>query len=113
MTFSVQNLTFDAAGLIPAVIQDHVSGTVLMLGYMNQESLNKTIKENRVTFWSRSRKELWRKGDTSGHIQIVRSISYDCDADALLIQVEQSGSACHTGEFSCFHNHDLRSGDES
>jgi phosphoribosyl-AMP cyclohydrolase len=113
MTFTVQNLTFDSQGLIPAIIQEECSGKVLMLGYMNEEAIRKTLTENRVTFWSRSRQELWRKGDTSGHIQIVRSISYDCDADALLVQVEQTGVACHTGEMSCFHNHDLLiSGDE-
>ena len=107
MTFSIQNLSYDSRGLIPAIIQDELSGTVLMLGYMNEEALGRTLAEKRVTFWSRSRQELWRKGDTSGHIQSVQSISYDCDADALLIQVNQTGSACHTGEFSCFHNHDL------
>lgn len=113
MTFLVKNLTFDSQGLIPAIIQEESSGKVLMLGYMNEEALERTLTENRVTFWSRSRQELWRKGDTSGHIQNVRSVSYDCDADALLIQVEQTGVACHTGEMSCFHKYDLHnSGDE-
>ena len=114
MTFSVQNLTFDSQGLIPAIIQEKSTGKVLMLGYMNEEALTRTLTEHTVTFWSRSRQELWRKGDTSGHKQTVESISYDCDADALLIQVEQTGVACHTGEMSCFHNHDVyNSGDDS
>lgn len=98
---------FDANGLIPAIIQSAESGRVLMLGYMNEEALRRTLEEGRVTFWSRSRQEYWRKGDTSGHIQLVRSIAADCDTDTLLIQVKQIGAACHTGAESCFDTHPL------
>ncbi len=99
---ALEKLKFNGDGLIPAVIQDVHSGTVLMLAYMNKESLQKTLKEGRTWFFSRSRNKLWAKGETSGHVQKVRSISYDCDADTLLIQVEQTGAACHEGSFSCF-----------
>lgn len=92
----------DANGLVCAVIQDATSGRVLMVGYMDDEALARTLKEGRVTFWSRSRQEYWRKGDTSGHFQLLRGIEIDCDGDALLLQVEQIGVACHTGTFSCF-----------
>lgn len=102
MNVDLPNLKFDGNGLIPAIIQDAENGQVLMLGYMNEESLRRTIDEGRVTFWSRSRQEFWRKGDTSGHVQHVHSISVDCDADTLLVRVEQTGSACHTGSRSCF-----------
>ena len=98
------SVRFDEAGLVPAIIQDDDSGVVLMLGYMNQESLERTVAEGRVTFWSRSRQELWRKGDTSGHVQFVRSISIDCDSDTLLIRVQQVGAACHNGTTSCFES---------
>ncbi len=91
-------------GLIPAVIQDATSGEVLMLGYMNQESWEETLKSGKVTFWSRSRKTLWLKGETSGHVQRVKEIYLDCDGDALLFKVDQiGGAACHTGYKSCFH----------
>lgn len=90
-------------GLIPIIIQDFYSGEVLMLAYMNKESLEKTIKTNTTWFWSRSREELWNKGSTSGHFQYVKSIHIDCDGDTLLIKVEQVGSACHTGHRSCFY----------
>jgi phosphoribosyl-AMP cyclohydrolase len=92
----------DSDGLVAAVIQQYDSGDVLMLGWMDDEALRRTLAEGRVTFWSRSRQEYWRKGDTSGHIQVVRSVSLDCDGDALLVQVDQHGAACHTGEESCF-----------
>ena len=95
-------LTFDANGLVPAIIQDDETETVLMLGYMNHEAVRRTVTEGRVTFWSRSRQEYWRKGDTSGNVQYVKSVDVDCDADALLIRVEQVGPACHTGTRSCF-----------
>ncbi len=95
-------LTFDANGLVPAIIQDDESEAVLMLGYMNHEAVRRTVTEGRVTFWSRSRQEYWRKGDTSGNVQYVKSVDVDCDADALLIRVEQVGPACHTGARSCF-----------
>ncbi len=97
-------LKFDEKGLIPAVIQDAVSNEVLMVAYMNKESYEITLEEGRTCFWSRSRKTLWRKGETSGHVQRVVEIRADCDADCLLIKVEQTGPACHTGERSCFFN---------
>ncbi len=90
--------------LIPAIAQDVSTGDVLMLAYMNHESLAITIDTGRATYWSRSRNELWEKGATSGHAQEVLSISVDCDGDALLLKVEQTGAACHTGDRSCFHN---------
>ena len=90
--------------LIPAIAQDVKTGEVLMLAYMNRQSLALTLETGRATYWSRSRHELWEKGATSGHTQRVLSIALDCDGDALLIKVEQSGAACHTGEQSCFHN---------
>ena len=92
----------DANGLICAVIQQHDTGEVLMVGWMNDEALDLTLREGRVVFWSRSRQSLWRKGDTSGHAQWVKSISLDCDADAVLVQVDQVGLACHTGSRTCF-----------
>jgi len=98
----LENLKYDKQGLIPAIIQDVKSGTVLMLAYMNRESLEKTILEGRTWFYSRSRQSLWPKGETSGNIQKVAAIYYDCDADTLLVQVHQTGNACHEGTFSCF-----------
>lgn len=92
----------DDAGLVAAVIQQHDTGEVLMLGWMDDEAVHRTLTSGRVTFWSRSRQEYWRKGDTSGHVQHVRSVSIDCDGDALLVKVEQVGAACHTGAASCF-----------
>jgi phosphoribosyl-AMP cyclohydrolase len=97
-------LKFDEKGLIPAVIQDGESNEVLMVAYMSKESFEATLKEGRTCFWSRSRQTLWRKGETSGHVQKVLEIRADCDADCLLIKVEQTGPACHTGERSCFFN---------
>ena len=97
-------IQYDERGLVPAIVQDYLDGTVLMLAWMNQESLQKTLLSGETWFWSRSRKSLWHKGETSGHIQRVRSLRYDCDSDALLVGVEQLGDiACHTGERSCFH----------
>src|SRR3712207_6504433 len=93
---------FAANGLLPAIIQEESTGRVLMLGYMNAEALRRTLTEGRVTFWSRSRQEFWRKGDTSGNVQHVRGEALDCDADALLVTVHQVGPACHTGAHSCF-----------
>ncbi|WEV71744.1 phosphoribosyl-AMP cyclohydrolase [Bifidobacterium sp. ESL0790] len=92
----------DAKGLVAAVIQQYDSGQVLMVGYMNDEALRRTLSTGRVTFWSRSRQEYWRKGDTSGHVQYVKALSIDCDGDALLVEVDQVGAACHTGARSCF-----------
>jgi len=92
----------DSAGLVAAVVQDDETGQVLMLGWMDDEALHRTLTTGRVTFWSRSRQEYWRKGDTSGHVQHVRGVALDCDGDALLVRVEQVGPACHTGTRSCF-----------
>ena len=93
---------FGADGLLPAIIRQHDSHEVLMLGYMDAEALRRTLTEGRVTFWSRSRQEYWRKGDTSGNRQYVRGAALDCDGDTLLVQVEQIGPACHTGAHACF-----------
>lgn len=93
---------FNADGLMPAIIQQWDTNEVLMLAWMDAEALRRTVTTGRVTFWSRSRQEYWRKGDTSGHVQYVRSAAFDCDADTLLVKVEQVGAACHTGTHSCF-----------
>jgi phosphoribosyl-AMP cyclohydrolase len=98
---------FGADGLLPAVVQEHGTGEVLMLGWMDREAMRRTLTEGRVTFWSRSRREYWRKGDTSGHVQVVRSAALDCDADVLLVRVDQTGAACHTGAHSCFDTHPI------
>ena len=92
----------DAQGLVAAIVQQHDTGEVLMLGWMDDEALRRTLTEGRVTFWSRSRQEYWRKGDTSGHAQYVKSAALDCDADVLLVKVEQVGVACHTGTRTCW-----------
>ena len=92
----------DAKGLVAAVIQQYDTHEVLMVGYMNDEALRRTLTTGRVTFWSRSRQEYWRKGDASGHVQYVKGVSLDCDGDALLVEVDQVGAACHTGKRSCF-----------
>ena len=99
----VAALLKDPAALIPAIVQDVSSNEVLMLAYMNAESLAATLSTGKATYFSRSRNELWEKGATSGHTQLVHSIDIDCDGDALLIKVEQVGAACHTGDRSCFH----------
>lgn len=99
----IEMVKFDANGLVPAVVQDHHTGAVLTVAYMNKESLAITLEERRTCFYSRSRQQLWRKGETSGNIQHVVSVTADCDMDALLIRVEREGPACHTGEESCFH----------
>ncbi len=106
------DLKFDANGLIPAIIQDHHTKKVLMLAYMNAESLEITIKESKTCFWSRSRQELWRKGETSGNFQRVVSIRTDCDKDTLLIDVIKEGPACHTGSETCFFN-EIAEGEEA
>ena len=100
--------TFAADGLIPAIIQQWDSKEVLMLGYMNAEALRRTLTEGRVTFWSRSRQEFWRKGDTSGNAQFVKSAAFDCDADTILVRVDQVGAACHTGAHAWFDVDPLR-----
>lgn len=103
MTMDQDELSFDDRGLIPAVVQDAENGEVLMLAWMNRESLERTLEEGRTVFWSRSRQELWRKGETSGNVQHVEEIRADCDADVLLVRVHQLGPACHTGERTCFY----------
>jgi phosphoribosyl-ATP pyrophosphohydrolase/phosphoribosyl-AMP cyclohydrolase len=100
MKFSA--LKFNEAGLMPVIVQDATSGQVLMLAWTNQESLRRTMESGETWFWSRSRGELWHKGSTSGNIQTVRDIYYDCDGDTLLIRVDPTGPACHTGQISCF-----------
>lgn len=90
-----------------AVVQQHDTGEVLMVGWMDDEALHRTLTSGRATYWSRSRSQYWRKGDTSGHIQLVRSVALDCDGDALLVRVDQVGPACHTGTRSCFDGRDL------
>ena len=102
-SFKLTDFKFDKNGLIPAIIQDYKNKDVLMLAYMNKESLRRTLKLGKTCFWSRSRKEYWVKGLTSGHFQFVKSVAYDCDLDALLIKVRQVGKACHTGNRSCFY----------
>lgn len=102
-TVTPQSLKFDANGLIPAIVQDAETDQVLMLAYMNAESLSLTLARGETHFWSRSRKELWHKGATSGNVQRVVEIRVDCDADALLIRVNPEGPACHTGNQTCFH----------
>ena len=99
----IQSLKFDAAGLIPAIAQDHQTGEVLMVAWMNAESLRKTLKTGKAVYWSRSRRKLWQKGEESGHVQRIKEIRTDCDKDVLLLKVEQvGGAACHTGFRSCF-----------
>jgi len=102
MVNTLDSVKFDERGLVPAVVQDAVSGDVLMLAYVNAESLSKTIETGETWFWSRSRQSLWHKGETSGNTQHVESITLDCDGDTLLIKVHPRGPACHTGERSCF-----------
>jgi phosphoribosyl-AMP cyclohydrolase len=99
----INDLKFNSEFLIPAIVQDHKDNTVLMLGYMNTEAIKMTLKTRKVTFWSRSRQSLWVKGETSGHIQRLVEFFYDCDADCILLKVNQiGGAACHTGYKSCF-----------
>jgi phosphoribosyl-AMP cyclohydrolase len=98
----IQHLKWNSDGLVPAIIQEYPNGRVLMMAWMNRESLEKTVETGLTWFWSRSRKSFWQKGDTSGNIQVVKNIAFDCDGDTLLIQVEQKGAACHEGYRSCF-----------
>lgn len=104
MAFNFSKIKFDAQGLVPAVVQDVQTNAVVMLAYMNKESLKLTLETGYTWFWSRSRQELWNKGATSGNLQKVVEMYYDCDGDALLVKAELSGPACHTGQYSCFHN---------
>jgi len=96
-------INWDASGLVPAIVQDKKTKQVLMVAFMNAESLAKTLETGNATFWSRRREKLWMKGETSGNVQRVREIKYDCDGDAILLLVEPAGPACHTGEVSCFY----------
>jgi phosphoribosyl-AMP cyclohydrolase len=98
----LDGLRFDERGLIPVIVQDAENGDVLMLAWVNRDALDRTLAEGRMVFWSRSRQELWRKGDTSGHVQHLVELRVDCDEDVLLARVHQEGAACHTGERSCF-----------
>ncbi len=101
MTF-LDQIKWNADGLVPAIIQEQSTGRVLMMAWMNRASLEQTIKTQRTWFWSRSRQKFWMKGESSGHVQVVKSVAFDCDADTVLIQVEQTGAACHEGYQSCF-----------
>lgn len=109
----IENIKFDENGLIPAIVQDSTTGNVLMLAYMNEEAVNKSIATNETWFYSRSRQELWNKGATSGNKQTIKEISLDCDGDTLLVKVEPWGPACHTGETSCFFNPITEAKDEA
>ena len=102
-TPAIPALKYDAAGLIPAIVQDDATNEILMVGYMNAESLRQTLQTGLVTFWSRSRRALWTKGETSGNILRLKAIYKDCDADALLVRADPAGPTCHTGERSCFY----------
>ena len=99
---NLDEVSFDDRGLIPVVVQDVENGDVLMVAWSNREALQRSLDEGRMSYWSRSREELWRKGDTSGHVQHLEEIRVDCDADVVLARVHQEGAACHTGERTCF-----------
>jgi phosphoribosyl-AMP cyclohydrolase len=99
---ALDNLKFNHDGLIPAIIQEQSTGRVLMMAWMNREAIQRTLDLGKTVFWSRSRQKYWIKGETSGHVQVVKDVSFDCDGDTLLIQVEQTGAACHEGYKSCF-----------
>lgn len=103
----LDTLKFDEKGLIPVITQDYKTGQVLMLAYANREAMALTLEKGTVHYYSRSRQELWHKGETSGHFQYVKEILFDCDADAVLIKIEQKGAACHTGKYSCFYRNHL------
>ncbi|WP_429844214.1 bifunctional phosphoribosyl-AMP cyclohydrolase/phosphoribosyl-ATP diphosphatase HisIE [Brevibacillus sp. FIR094] len=110
--FAVEQLRFDEKGLLPVIVQDAGSKTVLTLAYMNEESLQKSLETKETWFWSRSRQQLWHKGETSGHTQRIVSMRYDCDGDALVVMVEPNGPACHTGAYSCFSQEVLTDTDD-
>ncbi|MGC3937110.1 phosphoribosyl-AMP cyclohydrolase [Roseobacter sp. EG26] len=111
VSFDPGTLTYNEAGLVPAIAQDVASGEVLMMAWMNAESLARTLETHRVTYWSRSRQAFWVKGETSGNVQELVSLRVDCDRDCILMQVKQSGPACHTGRRSCFYT-GVETGDE-
>ena len=100
----LDNLPYNTDGLIPAIAQQHDSGEVLMMAWMNRVSLDETLQTGRVCFWSRSRQKLWRKGESSGQVQVLKDMRFDCDGDTILLLVDQTGPACHTGRRSCFYN---------
>lgn len=112
MTFDPASLTYDANGLIPAIAQDHATGEVLMMAWMNAASIARTLETGNVTYWSRSRQAFWAKGETSGHVQRLVELRLDCDRDCLLLQVTQDGPACHTNRRSCFYTA-VRQGEET
>ena len=99
---NLDELSFDERGLIPVVVQDAENGDVLMMAWANREALQRTLDEGRMVYWSRSRREIWRKGDTSGHVQHLEELRVDCDGDVVLARIHQEGAACHTGERTCF-----------
>jgi phosphoribosyl-AMP cyclohydrolase len=111
MPFEPSTLVYDARGLIPAIAQDHASGEVLMMAWMNAEAVARTLESGRVTYWSRSRAAFWVKGETSGHVQRLVELRVDCDRDCLLVLVEQAGPACHTNRRTCFYT-GVRDGEE-
>jgi phosphoribosyl-AMP cyclohydrolase len=111
MAFDPTSLVYDDRGLIPAIAQDHATGEVLMLAWMNAEAVSRTMETGRVTYWSRSRRAFWVKGETSGHVQRLVEMRLDCDRDCLLLLVEQVGPACHTNRRTCFYTA-LRDGEE-
>jgi len=100
----LDNLPYNADGLIPAIAQQHDTGEVLMMAWMNRESLEETLEKGRVCYFSRSRQKLWRKGESSGQVQVLKDMRFDCDGDTILLLVDQTGPACHTGRRSCFYN---------
>ncbi|GHA42208.1 phosphoribosyl-AMP cyclohydrolase [Amylibacter ulvae] len=109
--FDIETLKFDDAGLIPAIAQQHDTGEVLMMAWMNRDALKATLETKQVTYWSRSRQELWRKGATSGHTQVLKSLRIDCDRDCILMLIDQVGAACHTMRRHCFYT-DVTNGQE-
>ena len=111
MSFDPTTLKYNEAGLIPAIAQDHETGEVLMMAWMNAECLMRTLESGQVTYWSRSRQQFWAKGATSGHVQSLKELRIDCDRDCIVMQVEQVGAACHTGRRSCFYTKITPSGE--
>lgn len=109
----LKQLKFNAEGLVPAIVQEQSTGRVLMMAWMNSESIQKTIETGKTWFWSRSRKKYWMKGESSGQVQVVKDFAFDCDGDTLLIQVEQTGAACHEGYKSCFFRSVFQNGTEA
>jgi len=101
---ALEGLRWNADGLVPAIAQQHDSGEVLMMAWMNREALDETLRTGRVCYWSRSRQKLWRKGESSGQVQVLKEMRFDCDGDTILLRVDQTGPACHTGRRACFYN---------